>query len=481
MKRAIVWLLLAALLAACAAGVPTATQTEPSFPSIPSASPTSPQPTVEATVVTSRPHTPAYYTLNVNFDYATHYLSVDEIIEYTNNSADSLSEVQLVVEADRSGAGFDLLDLKANGSSITLPELSQGILRVPLQTALEPGQAVTLEIEFGVALSPGPGVLHWTQRQKNFVDWYPYIPPYVSGQGWLMHEGGQVGEHGVYESADFDVHIKVVNAPASLSLATPALGIANGEGWDYRLHNARRFVWSAGGQYQQLHSQQDGVPISIYFFEEQRDAAEASLEVAKQALGIYGELYGPYSYESLAIVEAEFADGMESDGLFFLDQFYFQSYSYDRRNYLTALTAHEIAHNWWFGQVGNDQALEPWLDEALCIYSELLYYEKAYPELVEWWWEFRIDRFRPVGWVNSTIYEFTQFSPYVHAVYMRGAQFLHAVRGALGDEAFFAFLRAWAEEGAGKIVTAEDFFTLLRQYGDAELDPIIGEYFVPPN
>lgn len=471
-----VWLLLGILLAACAARAPTA-QTRPSFIPTPSASPTNPQPTAEATVLTERSNTPAHYTLNVSFDYATHYLRVDETVEYTNNSSDALSELQLVVEADRTDAGFDLLALAVNNSGLTLPELSRSILRVPLPTVLEPGQAATLEIEFGVALPPGPGLLHWTERQTNFVDWYPYVPPYVSGQGWLIHEPGNVGEHGVYESANFDVHIEVVNAPASLSLATPALGIQNGEGWDYRLHQARRFVWSAGGQYQQLHSQQDGIPISIYFFEEQRDAAEASLEVAKQTLSIYAELYGPYPYESLTLVEAQFPDGMESDGLFFLDQFFFQTYSYDRRNYLTALTAHEIAHNWWFGQVGNDQALEPWLDEALATYSEVLYYETEYPDLVDWWWEFRIDRFEPEGWVDSSIYDHGAFSPYVHAVYMRGAQFLHAVRTTLGDELFFEFLRGWVDAGAGKIATAEDFFALLAGYGDGDLSPIIAEYF----
>jgi hypothetical protein len=42
------------------------------------------------------------------------------------------------------------------------------------------------------------------------------------------------------------------------------------------------------------------------------------------------------------------------------------------------LAAHEVAHQWWFGVVGNDQIDEPWLDEALTQYSTMLYYEKAY-------------------------------------------------------------------------------------------------------
>jgi aminopeptidase N len=95
------------------------------------------------------------------------------------------------------------------------------------------------------------------------------------------------------------------------------------------------------------------------------------------------------------VVEAGFADGMEYDGLYFLGREYFAAYDGTPQNYLTALAAHETAHQWWYGLVGNDQALEPWLDEALCTYSELLFYEAVYPDLVDWWWTFRVNRFQP--------------------------------------------------------------------------------------
>jgi aminopeptidase N len=34
--------------------------------------------------------------------------------------------------------------------------------------------------------------------------------------------------------------------------------------------------------------------------------------------------------------------------------------------------AHEVAHQWWYGLVGNDQYAEPWLDESLATWSEEL-------------------------------------------------------------------------------------------------------------
>lgn len=485
MKRGTGFFLLCALVSACMPLQVASTSTNLPPAQIQTNSPTP----VQETALPSQSETdlvkekePTEYDLEVLFDYANHSLQVHEQIRFTNNSTEPINEVQLVVEAQRLRAGFTLANSEVgDGPEIGEPELSGGLLRIPLFSSLNPGETILLELAYDLMLPAGSGTLNWTDRQTNFIDWYPYIPPYISGQGWLVHEPALVGEHLVFDIANFKVHIEVSNAPASLQIAAPAPAKTNGTTFDYEVRGARRFVWSASGQYEVLDAEFGDVNISIYYFNEHRDAAEASLRTTKQALEIYSSLYGRYPYESLAIVEAQFFDGMESDGIFFLDQSYFLEYNYSPRNYLTTLTAHEVAHNWWFGQVGSDQALEPWLDEALCIYSELLYYENTYPEMVNWWWEFRVDRFRPQGSVDSTIYEHLGFDPYVQAVYMRGAQFLQAVRIAIGDGPFFSFLREYSTRATGQIVTSVDFFKVLKDYSSADLDPIISEFFNTSN
>lgn len=429
---------------------------------------------------------PQLYELDVLFDFAAHTLRVGEEIHYTNNTAGPIDRLQFVVEAQRLGAGFAFTRSEVfSGPGFGETELAAGLLQIPLDRPLEPGETIHFELGYELVLPEGRGTLSWTERQTNFIDWYPYLPPYVSGQGWLVHEAAAVGEHEVFESANFEVHIEVANAPASLQVAAPvpvdsvvSPAAYGGETFDYELIDARRFVWSASGQYEVLNAQSGGgIPVSIYFFGEHRNAAEAALRTATQALDIYSELFGAYPYESLAIVDAQFFDGMESDGIFLLDQTYFLEYNYSPRNYLTALTAHEVAHNWWFGQVGNDQALEPWLDEALCIYAELLYYENTYPEMINWWWEFRIDRFHPEGQVDSTIYDHSGFESYVRAVYMRGAQFLQNLRNAVSEGPFFNFLHDLSAEGAGRVISAEDFFAVLSQNSAANIEVLIAEYF----
>ena len=34
--------------------------------------------------------------------------------------------------------------------------------------------------------------------------------------------------------------------------------------------------------------------------------------------------------------------------------------------------SHEVAHEWFYGLVGNDQGRDPWLDEAFATYAEAL-------------------------------------------------------------------------------------------------------------
>ena len=41
-------------------------------------------------------------------------------------------------------------------------------------------------------------------------------------------------------------------------------------------------------------------------------------------------------------------------------------------------TAHEVAHQWWYSLVGNDQIDEPWLDEALTQFTTALYFREMY-------------------------------------------------------------------------------------------------------
>lgn len=125
------------------------------------------------------------------------------------------------------------------------------------------------------------------------------------------------------------------------------------------------------------------------------------------------------------------------------------------------ITVHEVAHQWWYGRVGNDSAVDPWLDEALSTYAEFIYVEEFYPSLRDWWWRFRVDSFAPDGFVDSTIYQFDNVRSYINAVYLRGVRMMDDLRTDLGTEPFFDLLFAYAEAGDGQVASPELFWSLM--------------------
>ena len=317
-----------------------------------------------------------------------------------------------------------------------------------------------------------------TDRGAVFINWYPFIVPYQEGEGWIIHPPWVAGEHLVYPSADFFVEISVDNH--ELILAGPAIPKVSDHTFIYELFNAREFSWAVSQEYEVLTDVIEGVPVIVFVFPEHLESGEFILETMTQAVNVFQSLFGPYPYHSLSLIEIDFGDGMEATGLFFMGDAFFKRFDGTPENHLTTISVHETSHQWWYGLVGNDQAIEPWLDEALATYSELLFYEQVYPELVEWWWDFRVDRFTLLWEMSGEIYDYYNFTTYVNGVYLKGAKFFDELRQEMGDEAFFDALRAYIVAGRNQIMAGEDLLSIFEESSQVDLNPIIEEYFQNP-
>jgi len=407
-------------------------------------------------------------------------MEVLQEIHYANTTSHELQDIVLMVEPNRYTGAFDLHDLTwGDDRPVEGYALEGGILRLTLPEPLAPGDGLSLKMAYTLHIPEREGFFGYTERQTNLGDWYPFVPPYDEERGWLAHEPnyyqyGTLGEHLAYDSVDFEVAIDLGETAEGVTLAASAPADVQGGVHHFQVQSARNFTWSASSEYVVRERVWEGVTIRSVFFPEHAASGEAALEIMQDSLEIYGRLFSPYRHETLTMVEGEFPDGAEFDGLFFLSEYYHRTFTKPPYNYFTILTAHETAHQWWYGLVGSDQALEPWLDEMLATYCERIYLENIYPKAVLWWHDFRIDTYHPQGWVNSTIYDFEGFRPYVNAVYLRGASFMDELRVRIGDEAFFAFLKAYAEGETHAVAGGESFWGRLEGY---ELEGLVDEYF----
>jgi hypothetical protein len=427
-------------------------------------------------------------------DYYAHSLTISETISYVSSASEAIPDLTLVVEANRWPGSFSLVSLTwADGRAIDGYELLEARLHIPLLQPLQPGEEVGLELTYRLELPEIPPPSDVTRpvpygysgKQTNIVDWYPYIPPFVAGSGWLVHPKWGFGEHQVFDTANFDVRLSLAEAVPGLLMAASGPAEPDGESYLYHLERARAFALSASMDYVLQSTTVGDVIVNSYFFRYDQKAGEQVLHDSAAALELYRRLFKPYPHASLSVVEADFLDGMEYDGLFFLSRGFYNLYEGTPQGYLTFIAAHETAHQWWYGIVGNDQALEPWLDEALCTYTEHIFYENVYAEyqtatgesIVDWWWYYRVNFYDPAGWVAGSIYDFNLFRPYRDAVYLNGAKFFQDLRTVIGDEAFFAFLKDYASREADHIATSGDFFSILKNHTSKNLDNLLATYF----
>lgn len=424
------------------------------------------------------------YNLDVSLDYAQHTVNVVESITYFNRTDQPMSELLLLVPPRYFAGAYS----QENLSGELVGELRENGIQtmLSLEPALQPGASTQIQIVFTLTLPNRQGVFGWSDMQTNLVDWFPIIPPYNPASGWKTNQrvvdatNTIVGEYIVADSADFNLRLRLTGSTQNLVIAASSKGVEVPEFIEYKLPLARSFSLSISDRFVVQEAQHQGVTILTYVFPQHRDAGEAIIEVAKNALDMLAELYYPYPHKTLSLVAADFLHNMETDGMLLISKGVIDFYRDAPLNNLTILIPHEISHQWLYSIVGNDPAREPWLDEAFATYSEALYFERFHPDYLSWWWENRVEGFDPSGWVDSTTSIPGGYIAYRNAVYLNGAKFLQSLRESVGDKAFLAALQQYVVENSYKIATGNDFFDAIRINSDADLNPLLRQFFEDP-
>ena len=422
---------------------------------------------------------PVHYAAVVNLNYTQRALVARQTVRYVNRTADALPELVLNVEANQWPGAFTAEAVQVAGDAAVY-EITGRRMSVELPEALETGCAQELEISFqlnvpqiGEGISAFKGFLGHTPRQLNLSNWLLTVAPYLNGD-WVIRDASLIGEQTVAEVADWDVTLNISGAGESLQIAAPGEVRQTGaRNWHIAVQHSRDFAVSLSDAFAVASAEtESGVTVEVYTYPDAQvvgengntlDGAAYALEVAVESLKMFEDLFGAYPHSRLVVVEGDFPDGMEFSGIVFVSRDWFTRWPGNPASYLMLITVHEVAHQWWYAGVGSDQALAPWLDEALATYSEYVFIEEYYPELKDWWWAFRVDNYSPEGFVDSAVYEFSSIREYINAVYLLGARMLHELRGDLGTDAFFALLRAYAEAGHGQIVSPDLLWSLMTQ------------------
>ena len=346
-----------------------------------------------------------------------------------------------------------------------------------------PGQTFSLTLTFAgevpkLSRTQGYGTYARSPQAMVLAQAYPMLAPWRD-EGWLVEPVFAWGDSTVAEVADYTARVTL--PPDWILVATggetqTASGVYLVQG-----DNLRELALVALRGYQEITTEAGEVPVHGYFLPEHREAGEAALEVSAQALRIYSKLFGPYPFPELDVVEVPLrrAAGVEYPGLVLAGEGYCADYQ-GSPLFFPMIFAHEVAHQWWYAQVGNDQVAEPWLDEALVTYSSGLYFESVgrFDEILSYWQDsyLRGRARNPTASVASPLWDFPEGAGYGGIVYSGGALFLHEVRLRMGDEAFFRALRRYLEGYRWLIATGQGFLSILREESPTPLEDIVQEW-----
>ncbi len=340
------------------------------------------------------------------------------------------------------------------------------------------GQTFSVALEFSGRVPPfgedrGYGSFARSPQAWVLAQAYPVLAPWNGS--WTVRPALPWGDSTVAEVADYSVELGVPQGWTAVATGREE-ELAPGQ---YRIEgeNLREFAFVLLRGYAVQPGSANGVLVRSYFPPDRTAAGKTALAVTLDALQVYTELLGPHPFPELDIVAVPLrgAAGIEYPGLILAGEAYYGRFSQDPL-FFPMIFAHEVAHQWWYAEVGADQVAEPWVDEALATYTSGLYFEAKgrLPELLHYWDNgYAAGRSRnPGARITSPLSAFPGGAGYGGIVYSGGALFLHALRDRMGDKAFFRALRRFREEFRWLIARGARLLEILAEESSVPLDDL---------
>lgn len=372
------------------------------------------------------------YKINVSLNDKKHSLHANIEIEYINHSPDTLKEIwfhlwpnaykdrssalcaQLLESGDASlyfaeekERGYiDSLQFTANDEIISwAPDKNNiDICVLNLKKPLLPGNRVFIRTPFFVKIPSGRfSRLGHIGQAYAITQWYPK-PAVYDQNGWHPIPYLTMGEF-YAEYGSFDVSITVpknyvVGATGDLQTASEAEWMKEKSKASYPVSkdmdfpasaadfktirftqtNIHDFAWFADKRFHVQMSEVllpgSGKKVTTCALFTNVEAAlwQKSTQYMNNALFNYSKWIGDYPYLNCTAVDGTIAagGGMEYPNITIIGKSEYPEI-------LETVITHELGHNWFYGILGSNERIHPWMDEGINSYYESRYVMSKYP------------------------------------------------------------------------------------------------------
>lgn len=407
-------------------------------------------------------------------------------LNLTNRSASPYERIyfRLYPNHPDYGGRLDVTAARVEGLPVgSGTEQGDTLFWLALAQPLAPGASTLVELSFTArtprnASANSFGAFNQEAGLWSMAGFYPILARHLGEAGWDRRTLSSRGDFAVTDTALYEAS---VDAPTGWNLITTGVRVgleplADGLRRERLVSGPQReFYLGATNGLDQASTMVDGVRVVSHYQRTNPDAGRRALQYAEAALRAFNTRYGAYPLTELEVVQGAMTTfyGMEYPGVVLIDQGLYRRDG----NLLETTVVHEVAHQWWYSLVGNDAQGEAWLDEGLASYAQVLYYEQiGAPELAA----AELDAYRasyrrlreqgrdaPLNTPPSRLRGI-----YVPVVYAKGALFMHAIRGQIGEAAFGRFLqRYYAQERYG-FAQGADLLAAAEHACSCELDPL---------
>ncbi|HET8786309.1 MAG TPA: hypothetical protein VFM38_11790 [Candidatus Limnocylindrales bacterium] len=395
----------------------------------------------------------ATYAVDASIAVGTGVIRVATTISARNDSGADIDRIELNTIATRLG-GIAITAASVDGTAVT-PSLVDQTIRVPLGGVLPSGETVQVYLAYRATLRTSLYGSSWMfTRYGGTLSLYRWIPWVSLARPFDRPNHGDPFITGT--SPEVKVHL-TLDKPRVVAAAVKWLPTGASKTWSFTVRNVRDVSLVAAPDFTVSTRYVDGVQIRAY----SRPGGVLGGKLADLTkLAVHREatqLGTAYPWPSLFAVETAGGYGLESPGLIWIPK-------NTLSGNLSYLVHHEVAHQWFYGLVGNDQQREPFADEAAAdllartVLGTLRTSRCALDDL---------DR-TITGYSSSCYYE---------TIYIQGGKLLNLLRQKMGTTLFWATMRSYVEANRFQIGSTKDLLDTLRAASPVDLTPSLEARF----
>lgn len=355
---------------------------------------------------------------------------------------------------------------------------SAGKLHITLGSALPTGAAMEIHVRYGG--SPKPNHTIW--GDVGFEELTNGV--LVAGQpngasSWFPCDDHPTSKASFRIQISTETHYRAI-ANGELTSRRVKAGMTT---WTYDLAEptATYLVTLQIGDYRLRKLPKAPVPMQAALPERLNRAFDQTFARQAQMMKLFTRLFGPYPLSTgytVVVTDDNLEIPLEAQGISI-----FGANHCDGTRRSERLIAHELAHQWFGNSVTARRWRDIWLHEGFACYAEWLWSQDCggpgTEELARQYHRRLADS--PQDLLLADPGPRDMFDD---RVYKRGALTLHALRGVIGDENFFALLRDWTERYRHSTVGTDDFTGLAAHYAQTSLRPLWNAWLystpVPP-